>query len=143
MLGKALGSVVLELLALLFLSLEGLARIDVVIHVVLALEARELEVLLLIGLRREVIARAALAAADGGRMHVDQVVDGHAAVQKGLDFVLAVLLGIAAQPGPVVGHLVHHLAVGVGEVGIVFEEIAVAVNMRHDQLLIERVVAAH
>ena len=42
-----------------------------------------------------------------------------------------------------VGHLVHHLAIGVREVGVVLEEIAVAVDMGHDQLLVERVVAAH
>ena len=42
-----------------------------------------------------------------------------------LDLVLAVFLDVGADARAVVGHLVHHLAVGVREVGVVLEEIAV------------------
>ena len=76
-------------------------------------------------------------------MDVDQVVDGHAAIHERLHLVLAVFLGVGADAGPVVGHLVHHLAVGVREVGVVLEKITVPVDVGHHQLLIDGVVGAH
>ena len=60
-----------------------------------------------------------------------------------LDLVLAVLLGIMADAHAVIGHVVHHLAAGVREVGVVLEEIAMAVDVGHHQLLIDGVIAAH
>ena len=50
---------------------------------------------------------------------------------------------VPADAGPVVGHLVHHLAAGVGEVGVVLEEVAVPVDVGHHQLLIDGVIAPH
>ena len=42
-----------------------------------------------------------------------------------------------------VGDFVHHLARGVAEVGVVLEEIAVPVDVGHDELLIDGVIAPH
>ena len=49
-----------------------------------------------------------------------------------------VTIAIAVDAGRVVGHLVEHLAVGAGKPGIVFEEIAVPVDVGDDQLLVEK-----
>ena len=43
----------------------------------------------------------------------------------------------------VVGHLVHHLAIGLREPEVVLEEIAVPVDMGHHQLLVEQCVGLH
>ena len=40
-----------------------------------------------------------------------------------------------------VGHLVHHLAVGLAEPDVVLEEVVVAVDVGHDQLLVDQLVA--
>src|SRR6266487_2179493 len=63
MLGSSL-ALFLLFAALLFLRLEGFGRIDVVVHVVLALEARQAELIFLLLL--EIVARMLFAAADGG-----------------------------------------------------------------------------
>ena len=40
-----------------------------------------------------------------------------------------------------VGHLVHHLAVGLAEPDVVLEEVVVAVDVGHDELLVDHLVA--
>ena len=41
-----------------------------------------------------------------------------------------------------VGHLVHHLAVGLAEPDVVLEEVVVAVDVGHHELLVDHLVAA-
>src|SRR5262249_25747100 len=124
MLGEIAGGLVLELFLLLFFLLQEPTWVDVVIHVILALEAGCSVLVIVLILWREIVTRDLLAAADGGGVDVDQVIDGHAAVDERLHLLLAVFLDVAAQPSTVVGHLVHHLAVGVCEKSVVLEEVA-------------------
>ena len=57
---------------------------------------------------------------------------------KLLDRVVAVLLDVLADAGGVVGHLVHHFAVGLAEPEVVLEEVAVAVDVGDDELLVDQ-----
>ena len=50
---------------------------------------------------------------------------------------------VPADAVAVVRHLVHHLAVGVGEPIVVLEEVAVPVDVGHHQLLVDQPVAPH
>ena len=56
--------------------------------------------------------------------------------------LLAVPFHVGADPVAVVGGLVHHLAVGVGEVMVVLEEVVMSVNVGHHELLIDPLIAA-
>ncbi len=75
------------------------------------------------------------------RVGIDQVFEGKTAVDERLHRLGAVAVRVPLDAGGVVGHLVHHLPAGVGEIEVVLEEIAVAEDMGHDQLLIDEVVA--
>ena len=72
---------------------------------------------------------------------VDQVLDGQTGVDEAFDRLQAVALLVATDAGGVVGHLVDHLPVGVREVHVVLEEVGVAVDVGHDQLLVQHRVA--
>jgi hypothetical protein len=76
-------------------------------------------------------------------MDVDHVVEREALVEEGLDALHAVALHQPPDGGAVVRHAVHHLAVGVLEPGVVLEEVAVPVDVRHDQLLVDQRVRLH
>jgi hypothetical protein len=72
---------------------------------------------------------------------VDQVVERLAGVEERLDGVGTVLLDVLADARAVVRHDVHHLAVRRREAQVVLEEIDVREDMRHDELLVDEVVA--
>ncbi len=76
-------------------------------------------------------------------MDINQIINRHATVEKALHGILPIFLSMLTDTGAVVGHLVHHLPAGVGEVGIVLEEVAVAIDVSHHELLIDRVIAPH
>ena len=117
---------VLELLALLVE--EGL-RVDEVRHVLaVRLEPANLDRLL-----------DHLVAALGGKVRrvlIDQVLQREAPVDERLHRLDTHLVDDAAKPGGVVRHLVHHLPVGVLERVVVLEEVDVAVDVGHHQLLV-------
>ena len=120
------------------LLLEELGRVHVAVHVLLRAELdRAAGSLLLVGRLGGAVP------ADEGRVNVDQVLDGQTAVDEALDLLVPVALGVAADPRAVVGHLVHHLAVGVLEPEVVLEEVRVSAHVGHDQLLVEERVAPH
>ena len=76
-------------------------------------------------------------------MDVDQVLDAQASIDELLDLFDADFIHVAADAIAVVGHLIHHLAAGLAEPIVVLEEVAVAVDVGHHQLLIDEVVALH
>ena len=69
-------------------------------------------------------------------MRIDQVFEREADVEEFLDACRSRAFDVLADAGGVVGHLVHHFAVGLGEPEVVLEEVAVAVDVGHDQLLV-------
>ncbi len=72
-------------------ALSARARVDVLVHVVLRLEADGPHAFSLSSASRaKSVARYSIAPANGGRMDVDEVVDRHATIDKTLDLVLAV-----------------------------------------------------
>ncbi len=70
------------------------------------------------------------------RVLVDEVLQRERAVDERLHRLDAHPVDDAPHAGGVVGHLVHHLAVGVLEGEVVLEEIDVPVDMGHHQLLV-------
>ena len=76
-----------------------------------------------------------------GQPWIDQVVDRVADVDEGLDLADAVAVHVPANPAGMVGHAVDHPPVGVREKPVVLEEVAVAGDVRHDQLLVDQAVA--
>ena len=90
----------------------------------------------------EVVAVVIVAPLDERRMHVDQVLERQAAIDEALDSVLAIPLHVRPDPVAVVGRLVHHLAAGLAEPDVVLEEVVVAVDVGHHELLIDPLVAA-
>ena len=89
----------------------------------------------------EVVAIDLVAPLDVGRVNVDQVLQRQATVDEVLDRVLAEPLHVRADPAAVIGGLVHHLAVGLAEPGVVLEEVVMAVDVGHDELLVDHLVA--
>ena len=71
-------------------------------------------------------------------MDVDLVLQAQAGVDELLDLLDADLVHVPPHAIAVVGHLVHHLAAGLAEPEVVLEEVAMAVNVGHHQLLIGR-----
>jgi hypothetical protein len=61
---------------------------------------------------------------DERRVHVDEVFDGKAAIDKVLHGFHAILGHVAPDAVAVVGHLVHHLAIGGAEHVVVLEKCA-------------------
>jgi hypothetical protein len=80
---------------------------------------------------------------DRGGVDVDQIFDAQAPVDEDLDFLDADTIHVRANPLAVVGHRVDHLPIRVGKVGVVFEEVAMPVDVRHHQLLIGQFVRPH
>ena len=76
-----------------------------------------------------------------GPMGVDEVFQGQAAVDEGLDRLCTVAIHIALNACRVIGHLIHHFSIGVTEIKVTLEKIAMCIHMGHDQLLIHQVVA--
>ena len=76
-------------------------------------------------------------------MDIDQVFDAQTGVDEVFDLFDADFVHVAADAIAMVGHLVHHLAIGLAEPVVVLEEIAVAVDVGHHQLLIDQPVAPH
>ena len=91
----------------------------------------------------EFVFGAVVGALDEGGMDVDQVFDAEAGVDEIFDLFDAEAVHVAADAIAVVGHLVHHFAIGLAEPIVVLEEIAMAVDMGHDQFLVGGVVGAH
>ena len=91
----------------------------------------------------EVVAALLVAAADERRVDVDLVLDAQAGVDELFDLLDADLVHVPADAIAVVGHLVHHLAIRLAEPEIVLEEVAVAVDVRHHQLLVDQLVVRH
>ena len=72
-------------------------------------------------------------------MRIDQVVERQAHVDERFDLVLAAAAHVLADAVAWLAMLVDHLAVRSWlEVGVVLEEIAVAVDVGHHQLLVDR-----
>ncbi len=125
--------VVLELLGF---RGQALRRVDPPVHVVLSLIPRRLLLLALLGL----LGGLHRSPAHEHAVRVDQVLERKADVQKLLHRVVPLLLNVLADVGGVVRHLVHHLAVGLAEPQVVLEEIAVPVDVRDHQLLVDNLV---
>ena len=134
-LGKALLAPGL-LLKLLLVGLDELGRVDEIVHVRLALHPPHLGPRLF-----RLVAVLGAVAHDEGRVGIDEVLQGQADVHEVLDHLHAVGVHVAADARPVVGHHVHHLAVGLRERQVVLEEVAVSVDVRHHQLLVDDLVA--
>ena len=133
--GRALG---------LFLHpLRVAARVDERVHVPLRREPLGRLLPLRFLVRIEIVPAALLAAFDVRRVDVDQVVEAAARVDELLDRLDAELVHVPADTAAVVRHLVHHLAIGLGEPRVLLEKIAVPVNVRHHQPLIDRHVRPH
>ena len=60
---------------------------------------------------------------------------------KRLDRIEPVLVDVLADLRGVIRHRVHHFAIGLREPDVVLEEIAVAVHVRHDDLLVDEMIA--
>ena len=80
-------------------------------------------------------------ALDETEMMIDQIVDGQTNVDEAFHGIQPVLVDVFPDLGGVIRHRVHHFAIGLREPDVVLEEIAVAVDMRHDDLLIDEMVA--
>ena len=137
----------LRLAALVFQLLGGrgqlVARVDERIHVVLGAESRRALRLVLVLFAVEVVAALLVAAANERRVDVDQVLQAQAGVDELLDLLDADFVHVPPDAIAVVGHLVHHLAAGLAEPEIVLEEVAVAVDVGHHQLLVDQAVVRH
>ncbi len=120
------------------LGLHGLGRVDVAVHVILRPE--------LAALRRIGPLAVALCVLERPAIHeravgVDQVFNAEANVHPALDGILPMRLGMPADTRGVVGHGVHHPAVGLAEPQVVLEEVRVPVNVGDDKLLIDKRIA--
>jgi hypothetical protein len=82
-------------------------------------------------------------APDERGVHVDQVVEAQDRVDERLDALDAIAIHVLARLRRVVRHDVHHLSGRLAEPKVVLEEVAVAVDVRHDELLLGQRVAAH
>ena len=116
--------------------LHEFARVDEAVHVGFGLEARggflgAVDV----GIGEGFVGPPQPAFEEDG-VGVDEVFDGEADVEEFFDAFEAEAFDVFADAGGVVGHAVHHLAVGLGEPEVDFEEIAMAVNVGHDEFLI-------
>ena len=76
-------------------------------------------------------------------MGIDQVFDRKTVIDEALDHVLSVAVHEVADLDGVVGHRIEHLAIGFGEPVVVLEEVDVAVDVRHDRLLVDQVIGLH
>ena len=80
---------------------------------------------------------AVSASRDVWTVGIDQVLQRQADVDPFLDRVLAMTVDVLAHANGVVGHLIQHLPVCVLEPGVVLEEVDVAEDMGHHQLLVD------
>ena len=118
------------------LILEEFGRVDVRVHVALALKSDQASGSSpSIGL--EVIPAHVVASLDERRVHVDQILERQATIDEILDGLLAESLHVGSNPVPVVGRLVHHLAVGEAEPDVILEEVVMTVDVGHHELLID------
>jgi hypothetical protein len=120
--------------------LQVLGRVDIVIHVPLALKLGGRLAAVVLG--PEVVAARLVAPLDERRVDVDEVLQRQAAIDEALHDVHPVPLHVRADAVAVVGHLVHHLAVRAAEADVVLEKIIMSINVGHDELLIDPHVAA-
>ena len=74
-------------------------------------------------------------------MVVDQVVQRQANIHEALHGIQTVPVNVLPELRGVVCHRVHHLAIRFREPDVVLEEVAVAVHVSHDDLLIHEVIA--
>ncbi len=125
----------------LLLLQEG-GGIDVGLHVALAPQAGDLPRLLLLG-GPGPGPLPLLLALDEVRVVVDEVLQAQAGVDEVLHRLQAVAVDVGPDPGGVVGHVVDHPAVGLAEPVVVLEEVGVAEDVGHDQLLLHRRVRLH
>ncbi len=65
------------------------------------------------------------------------VFDREADVDEVFDGRLALNIHVSADAVAVIGHLVHHFSAGLTEPLVVFEEVAVPVDVGHDELLVD------
>ncbi len=128
---------------LLHFGRQHLRRIDVGLEIRLrGKPPRRRQRLLVVGALEFVLGRV-LGALDERRMQINQVLDAQAGVDEGFHLFHAEAIEIPPHTIAVVGHLIHHLAVGLREPIVVLEEIGVAVDVGHHQLLIRHGVGAH
>ena len=74
-------------------------------------------------------------------MVVDQIVDRQTNVDEALDRIEPELVDVLPDLGGVVRHRIHHFAIGLREPDVVLEEVAVAVHVGHDDLLVDQMIA--
>jgi len=124
--------------------LSGLfAWVDVRVHVVFGGKSGRL---LFVGIRflvGKIVAAGGVSTLDEGGVDIDEVFDAEAGVDEVFDLFDADFVHGAADAAAVVGHFVHHFAIGVGEPVVIFEKIAMAVDVGHDHGLVDAAVAAH
>ncbi len=90
----------------------------------------------------KVVSAGGFPALDEGGVDVDEVLEREAGVDEVLHHLLAVPLHVVADAVAVVGHLVHHLAICLTEADVVLEEVVMAINVSHDELLVNHLIAA-
>ena len=120
---------------------KDLAGINEGVQIAFALETRRLD--LVFALRVLLIGWPVGPALDERRVHVDQVLQRQADVDEVFDLAFTELIHVMTDPIAMIGGLVHHLAVGVAEPDIVLEEVAVRVDVGHDELLVHGGIGAH
>jgi hypothetical protein len=72
---------------------------------------------------------------------INQVLQRKATVGEGLHCRGPITVCVPLNPGGMIGHLIHHLPTGMGEIEAILEKIAMAVDVGHDQLLVNQIVA--
>ena len=113
-----------------------LSRVDKAFHVAFGLEAGDgFFGAVDVGVGEGFVGPAQPAFEEGG-VGVDEVLDGEADIEELFDLIEADAFDVFADARGVVGHAVHHFAVGFGEPEVVFEEVAVGVDVGHDEFLI-------
>ena len=78
---------------------------------------------------------------DEHRVVIDKVVDGETDINKAFHLLQPILVDMFADLGGVVRHDIHHFAIRLGKPDIVLEEIAVPIHVRHDDFLIDQMIA--
>ena len=110
-------------------------RVDVGIHVRSGLETRR-RIVRWFGRVAEPACRIEFGTPDEGRIDVDEILDAQAAVDEVLDLLDTEAVHVSPDAIAMVGHLVDHVARRLREPCVALEEVAVAVDMCHHQLVV-------
>ena len=69
---------------------------------------------------------------------IDQMLDAQTNIQPLLHRAMPVFFDVLANVGGMVGHLIHHFAIGGTEPEIIFEKVGMAIHVGDNQLLIHQ-----